>query len=243
MQLALKLLVPLVSMTIQLTPLIPVVDHRGDPLKGSATYIKGDTIRRHRSTRLNAHSRRFRYPLRVAQSSPEVKLSRALTARLARQSVPFDLKAVAKMCRCGDEGSKFIKKHKWRLAANYYRHHLNDRKDAESRAEIHNELAWSLAHTRHLDESIQYATKSINLKKEYQAVGTRGYAYLRKGEYGKAIADLKDALKLNPDDFEDHYYLALAYLKSGKPHDAEKELNIATQGGYVDKSNDWKIAL
>lgn len=50
-----------------------------------------------------------------------------------------------------------------------------------------------------------------------------GFAYLKKGEPEKALEILKRQLAFNPRDFRAHDQIARAYVKLGRPQDAERE--------------------
>lgn len=50
-----------------------------------------------------------------------------------------------------------------------------------------------------------------------------GSAYMKKGEVEKAVPILQRAVEFNPRDFRAHEHLARAYVKAGRPQEAERE--------------------
>ena len=54
-----------------------------------------------------------------------------------------------------------------------------------------------------------------------------GFAYLKKGEPEKALEILKRQIAFNPRDFRAHDQAARAYVKLGRPRDAEREFQEA----------------
>jgi tetratricopeptide (TPR) repeat protein len=56
-----------------------------------------------------------------------------------------------------------------------------------------------------------------------------GRVEFEKKQYEKAIENLQRALAINSSLRQAHYYLGLAYARTGKKEDSEKELGIASQ--------------
>ena len=54
-----------------------------------------------------------------------------------------------------------------------------------------------------------------------------GSAFLKRGEPQKAVAPLAREIQINPRDFRAHDLLARAYMKTGRPKDAEREFETA----------------
>lgn len=66
----------------------------------------------------------------------------------------------------------------------------------------------------------------------------RGMVHAQYSHYDRAIADFQRAIELNPNYPEDHYFLALAYLRMGKFDEAEhwfREFLELSPAGMADK--------
>ena len=69
---------------------------------------------------------------------------------------------------------------------------------------------------RHLEMAWTQDTSNPSIQKDL------GRVYCLNGQYEEALAVLEPALRTGSYDFEGHYYLGLAQLKSGRLEDAEK---------------------
>jgi TolB-like protein/Tfp pilus assembly protein PilF len=97
----------------------------------------------------------------------------------------------------------------------------------------HHWLGWTLIYAGRPDEAIEYFNKAIRLDPfppHYFHEGM-GFAYLIKGNYEKAITELKKALQLAPMNGGAHFKLAVAYGLLGREEEArasaEKTLELA----------------
>jgi tetratricopeptide (TPR) repeat protein len=106
-------------------------------------------------------------------------------------------------------------------AEDYYRRALEIRRDFGPAA---NNLAWNLLERGgNIDEALGFAQiAKEQMPKSAAVMDTLGWVYYLKGSYLNAIAELEDALKLDPDNPVINYHLGLAHFKN-KQADAAKE--------------------
>lgn len=53
-----------------------------------------------------------------------------------------------------------------------------------------------------------------------------GAAYLKLGRYAEALEVFQEAVRINPDDAEAHYFLGVTYLNKGDKDSALEEYKI-----------------
>jgi Flp pilus assembly protein TadD len=63
----------------------------------------------------------------------------------------------------------------------------------------------------------------------------RGTAYEKKGDYGGAIADFTEAIRLDPKDAWAYHGRGLAYEKKGDKAKADEDFAQAKKLGYKEK--------
>ena len=94
-----------------------------------------------------------------------------------------------------------------------------------------NDLAYLLTQGKQLDEALKCAQKAKELAPDSPDVdGTLGWVYYQQGSYPLAVVHLETATAKggagrNPAIRE--YYLAMAYLKDGKPDRGRQTLDAA----------------
>lgn len=88
------------------------------------------------------------------------------------------------------------------------------------------------------DEAIQHFSRASKLDASFgDAFLGLGASLVAEKKYSEAIPPLERAVKLQPQNPATHYNLAMAYSRSGRKQDAEKEFAIhqqMTQGGGQD---------
>jgi tetratricopeptide (TPR) repeat protein len=68
------------------------------------------------------------------------------------------------------------------------------------------------------EQALSISNKILRQQPDHsEAYALRGQSYGRTGDYTAAIADLRRATQLDPENGEHHFNLALAYLHSGDP--------------------------
>lgn len=92
-----------------------------------------------------------------------------------------------------------------------------------------NDYAYALAENeRDLDKALELINKAIALKpNEGNYFDTLGWTYYKRGEYGKALKELKYAAATTLNIGEIRYHLAEVYLKLNRIDDAKVELEKA----------------
>lgn len=84
---------------------------------------------------------------------------------------------------------------------------------------------------RNFDRSTYYLSKALEIETDdYGRViefYNRGNSYFELGEYGKAISDFENCIKLMPDDFESSINVGLCYLATGKRTESLESFNRA----------------
>ena len=98
-------------------------------------------------------------------------------------------------------------------------------------AEVHSQLGWTLSFAGRPDEAIGYFNQAIRLNPfpPFQYHEGIGLAYLIKGNYEKAIAELKKALQLAPMWPPNHVKLSVAYGVSGREVEARASAGKALE--------------
>ena len=97
-------------------------------------------------------------------------------------------------------------------------------KDASLDANAYNEVAWDLVeHNERLDDAIRLASLGVDKATDSLSKGsvldTKGWAQFENGDYAEAVASLKLAEALSPNN-EEMGHLAQAYDKAGMAADA-----------------------
>ncbi|MBW2411753.1 MAG: tetratricopeptide repeat protein [Deltaproteobacteria bacterium] len=98
-------------------------------------------------------------------------------------------------------------------------------------AEVHLQLGWTLFYAGRPDEAIGYFNKAIRLDpfpSHFDHEGM-GLAYLIKGNYEKAITELKKALQLAPVYPPNHLRLSVAYSLLGREEEARASAEKALE--------------
>jgi adenylate cyclase len=100
-------------------------------------------------------------------------------------------------------------------------------------AEVYMYLGWTLTFAGKQDEALEYLNKAIRLNPfpSFSYYEGMGLTYLIKGNYEKAITELKKALQLAPMSPPIHVKLSMAYSLLGREEEArtsaEKALKLA----------------
>ena len=66
----------------------------------------------------------------------------------------------------------------------------------------------------------------------YNAYNNRGFAYAKKGDWEKVIADFTEAIRINPDYAKAYYNRGAAYEEKGDKAKADADLAKAKELGY-----------
>jgi tetratricopeptide (TPR) repeat protein len=89
----------------------------------------------------------------------------------------------------------------------------------------HGSLGTALRFACRFSESVQFRKQAIKLDPFPTATAFRnlGMAYLRVRQFGDALAELKKALHMNPDDWATHLHLVETYAKLGRKEEARAQ--------------------
>jgi Flp pilus assembly protein TadD len=96
------------------------------------------------------------------------------------------------------------------------------------------------------EQSVEAFVRSLELKDDYLPTWINlGYVLCELGNLDKAVTVLTTALVLNSRSEEAHCNIAVAYMRQGNLHDAERHLRLAVtlSPGYVNAWNNLAIVL
>ena len=94
------------------------------------------------------------------------------------------------------------------------------------------------------EKTIAILEDAINLKYDYaDARYQLGKIYLEKGETGKAIEQLETAVGFDPNKDFIHYQLSIAYRKTGRREDADRELKRYQELKAASRKNDSPMGV
>lgn len=107
------------------------------------------------------------------------------------------------------------------------------------KAGLFNDLAWCQAATENLDEAKENIDKSLELdKSSIAALDTRGVILILQKHPDLAIADLNQAISINPKEGAAYFHRSIAHRLLGKKKEADADMSVAASRGY--KPDPWE---
>ncbi len=109
---------------------------------------------------------------------------------------------------------------------------------------LHYSLGWSLQEMGRFREAEQSYRRALALKSDYFECCLRlGYSYMALSQFEEAAATYRDCVRMSPENYAGHYYLATALMKGKTPAIAEAVANLEQAVKLNPYSHDARLQL